>query len=54
MWLQGMSGMGLHKIESVMDGMTLGLLTKLKSKIGARAKLLIQTAAGTHSRIREV
>jgi len=32
MWLQEMEGMGLHRIDSVMDGMTLILLRKLKSK----------------------
>jgi len=32
--------MGLHRIESIMDGMTLILPTKLKYKISARAKSL--------------
>jgi len=36
MWLREMAGMGLHRIESIMDGMTLILPTKLKSKISAR------------------
>ena len=51
MWLREMAGMGLHRIESIMNGMTLILLTKLKSKISARAKSLIETAACTYSRI---
>ena len=50
--LREMVGMGLHRIESIMDGMTLILLTKLESKISAQAKSLIETAACTHSRIR--
>jgi len=54
MWLREMAGMGLHRIESIMDGMTLILLTKLKSKISARTKSLIETAACTHSRIQDV
>ena len=37
-----------------MDGMTLILPTKLKSKISARAKSLIETAACSHSRIQDV
>jgi len=37
-----------------MDGMTLFLPTKLKSKISARAKSLIETAACTQSRIQDV
>jgi len=37
-----------------MDGMTLMLPTKLKSKISARAKSLIETVACTHSRIQDV
>jgi len=49
-----MAGMGLHGIESIMDGMTLILPTKLKSKISARAKSLIETAACTHTRIQDV
>jgi len=54
-WKMGkMAGMGLHRIESIMDGMTLTLPTKLKSKISARAKSLIETAACTHSRIQDV
>ena len=32
MWLQEMAGMGLHRIEPIMDGMTLILPTKLKYK----------------------
>jgi len=51
MWLREMESMGLHRIESIMDRMTLILPTKLKSKISARAKSLIETAACTHSRI---
>ena len=43
MWLRNMAGMGLHRIESIMDGMTLILPTKLKSKTSARAKSLIET-----------
>jgi len=55
MWLREMAGMGLHRIESIMDGMTLILPpTKLKSKISARAKSLIEMAAYTHSRIQDV
>jgi len=54
MWLQEMAGMGLHRIESIMDGMNLILPTKLKSKISARAKSLIETAVCTHSRIQDV
>jgi len=54
MWLREMSGIGLHRIESIMDGMILILPTKLKSKISARAKLLIETAACTHPRIQVV
>ena len=49
-----MAGTGLHRIESIMVGMTLILPTKLKSKISARAKSLIKTAACTHSRIQDV
>jgi len=37
-----------------MDGMSLILPTKLKSKISARAKSLIETEACTHSRIQDV
>jgi len=37
-----------------MDGITLILPTKLKSKINARAKSLIETAVCTHSRIQDV
>jgi len=37
MWLREMAGIGLHRIESITDGMTLILPTKLKSKISARA-----------------
>jgi len=44
--------MGLHRIESIMDGITLILPTK-KSKISARAKSLIETAC-THFRIQDV
>ena len=46
--------MGLHRIEFIMDGMTMILPTKLKSKISTRAKSLIETAACTHSRIQDV
>jgi len=46
--------MGLHRIESIMDGMTLILTTKLKSKISARAKSLIESSVCTHSRIQDV
>jgi len=45
MWLQEMAGTGLHRFKSIMDGMTLVLPTKLKSKISAQAKSLIKTAA---------
>jgi len=45
---------GYTELESIMDGMTLILPTKLKSKISARAKSLIETAACTHSRIQDV
>ena len=45
MCLREMAGMGLYRIESIMVGMTLILRTKLKSKISARAKSLIETAA---------
>jgi len=38
MRLQRIAGMGLHKIGSVMNGTTLVLPTKLKSKISAWAK----------------
>jgi len=31
MWLREMAGMGLYRIESIMDGMTLILQTKVKS-----------------------
>ena len=44
MWLQEMAGMGLHRIEPIMDGLTLLLPTKLKCQISARAKSLIETA----------
>jgi len=54
MRLREMAGMGLHRIESIMDGMTLILPTKLKSKISARAKSLIETVVCTHSRIQDV
>jgi len=54
MWLRQMAGMGQYRIESIMDGITLILPTKLKSKISARAKSLIETAACTHSRIQDV
>jgi len=54
MWLREMAGMLLHRIESIMDGMTLILPTKLKSKISARARSLIEMAACTHSRIQDV
>ena len=53
MWLREMAGMGLHRIESIMDGMVLILPTKLKCKISAQAKSLIETAACTHSRIQD-
>ena len=46
--------MGLHRIESIMDGITLILPTKLESKISVRAKSLIETANCTHSRIQDV
>jgi len=36
MWLREMAGMGLHRIEFVMDGTTLILPTKLRSNISAR------------------
>jgi len=49
-----MAGMGALKFEPVLNGMTLVLLTKLKSKISAQAKLLIETAVCIHSRIRDV
>ena len=54
MWIREMACVGLHKIELIMDGMTLILPTKLKSKISARAKSLIETVACTHSRIQDV
>jgi len=54
MWLREMASMGLHRIESNMGGMTLVLPTKLKSKISVRAKSPIETAACTHSRIKDV
>jgi len=54
MWLREMAGMEPHRIESIMDGMTLIVPTKLKSKISARAKSLIETAACTHSIIQDV
>ena len=53
-WLREMAGMGLHRIESIMDGMTLILPTKFKSKISAQAKSLIKTAVCTHFRIQDV
>jgi len=49
-----MAGMGLYRIESIMDGMTLILPTKLKSRISAWAKSLIETAACTYFRIQDV
>jgi len=51
-WLREMAIMGLNRIKSTMDGMTLGLPTK--SKINTRTKSLIETAACTNSRIQEV
>ena len=33
-----MAGMGLHRLESITDGMTLISPTKFKSKINVRAK----------------
>ena len=54
MCLRKMAGQGLHRIESIMDGMNLILPTKLRSKISARAKSLIETVASTHSRIQIV
>jgi len=54
MWLREMAGMELHRIESIMDGMTLILPTKLKSKISAREKSRIEMAVYTHSRIQDV
>jgi len=51
MWLREMAGMRLYRIESIMDKMTLILPTKLKYKISARAKSLIETVVCTHSRI---
>jgi len=53
LWLREMAGMGLHRIESIMDGMTLIFPTKLESKISTQAKSLIETvtAACAHSRI---
>ena len=53
MWLREMAGMGLHRIESIMDGTTLILLTKLKSNIIARAKSFIETVTSAHSRIQD-
>jgi len=54
MWLREMAGIGLHRIEFILDGMILILPTKLKSKISAQEKSLIETAACTHSRIQDV
>ena len=42
MWRE-MAGMGLHRIESIMDGMNL-LPTMLKSQTTAQAKSLIESA----------
>ena len=53
LWIREMAGIGLHRIESIMDGMTLVWPTNLISKISARAKSLIETAACTHSRIQD-
>jgi len=53
MWLREMAGMGLHRIQSIMDGMNL-LPTKLKSKTSAQAKSLIETVACSHSKIQDV
>ena len=46
-WLREMAGMRLNRIESIMDGMTLILLTKLKPQFSARAKSRFETAACT-------
>jgi len=54
MCLREMAGMGLHRIEFIMDEMTLILPTKLKSKISTRVASLVKTAFGTHSRIQDV
>jgi len=48
-----MAGMELNRIESIMDGTTLILTTKLKSKVSARAKSLIESSVCTHSRIQD-
>ena len=53
MRLREMADLGLHRIESIMDGMTLILSTKLKYEISARAKSHIEMAACTHSRIQD-
>jgi len=39
------AGIGLNRIESIMDGITLIMPTKLKCKISAQAKSLIEMAA---------
>ena len=52
-WLREMAGMELNRIESIMDGTTLILTTKLKSKVSARAKSLIESSVCTHSRIQD-
>jgi len=49
-----MAGMGLYRIKSIMDGMTLNLPTKFKSRISAWAKSLIETAACTYFRIQDI
>jgi len=54
MWLRETAGMGLYIIGSIMDRMTLIVPTKVKSKMSARAKSLIETAACTYSRIQDV
>jgi len=54
MWLREIAGMGLHRIESIIDGLILIMPKKLKFKISARAKSLIKMAACTHTRIQDV
>ena len=48
MWLREMAGMGLHRINTIMDGINL-LPTKLKSQTTTQAKSLIESPKCRHA-----
>ena len=53
-WLRGMAGMGLHRNESVMDGMTFNDRQSLNLKLAHGQSYLSRQQVCIHSRIQDV